>query len=113
MSAENGDDLGWKNLFRLFHLFSGTFFFKSPPLSFLKRFLLVLKATDPWRLVLIVGDILYHALRYTMFVCEKQIESFSHIQAIIASCFALVQFIDNGTKSSTSEKRCALIFLSF
>lgn len=111
VSAENGDDLGWKNLFRLFHLFSGTFYFLFliSPLSFF----LVLKATDPWRLVFIVGDILYHALRYTMFVCEKQIESFSHIQAIIASCFALVQFIDNGTKSGTSEKRCALIFLSF
>lgn len=85
------------------------FLFLISPLSFF----LVLKATDPWRLVFIVGDILYHALRYTMFVCEKQIESFSHIQAIIASCFALVQFIDNGTKSGTSEKRCALIFLSF
>lgn len=98
-----------------FTSFSGTFlfFFKSSPFPFIKKCLLVLKATDPWRLVLIVGDILYLALRYTMFVCEKQIESFCHIQAIIASCFALVQFIDNGTKSGTSEKRCALIFLSF
>lgn len=92
MSAENGDDLGWKNLFRLFHLFSGTFLlFLISPLSFL----LVLKATDPWRLVFIVGDILYHALRYTMFVCEKHIESFSHIQAIIGRWYNLLTMVLN------------------
>lgn len=38
------------------------FLFLISPLSFF----LVLKATDPWRPVFIVGDILYHALRYTV-----------------------------------------------
>lgn len=38
VSVENGPDLGWKNLFWLFHLFSGTFFFHSS-LLFILNFL--------------------------------------------------------------------------
>lgn len=56
VSAENGPDLGWKNLFWLFHLLGDTFF-KS------LLFLLPSKAADQRRLVITVSDMMFPALR--------------------------------------------------
>lgn len=57
LSVENGPDLGWKNLFRLFHLFFFFFFLNGIffPFAFFSPFLR-LKAVDPWRLAVIASD---------------------------------------------------------
>lgn len=80
VSAENGPDLGWKNLFRPFHLFNGTFF----PLFLL--FFFLLKAVDPWRLVLIVSDMMYHTLKNMLYVGLWQLQATIGLQPDVLFC---------------------------
>lgn len=114
-SVENGPDLGWKNLFWLFHLFFPFSFFSKGfffPFFFFILFFLPLKAVDPWRLVVIASDMMYHFQRDPFILGLWWADAVLQWRLASQATAGLQPAIffwykHNGTKSGLSEKRCA------
>lgn len=82
VSVENGPDLGWKNLFWLFHLFMVLFFSPRSSFLFIFTFFILFSAFEScgsWRLV-IFSDTTYRHLKYiSLWTFDKQMKHFSDV----------------------------------
>lgn len=104
-SVENGPDLGTKNLPRLFQLFNGTS--PPPPFPFYHFILWLLEAVDAWRLVIIVSEMMYHALNDVLSLMVTDGRSASVTFSLTAYCRSAASYFKFGTMILTTVPNLA------